>query len=164
MPITLHAGRSISLTVLALGAIASTFPVQASPSLVPFPQPSESQVRYVIQLPPEAHEQHLQVEVQVGKVLDIDCNHYAFGGELSEHHLPGWGYDYFVFSDAHPLMSTEKACTSSGTHPAFVQAADANRLLRYNSQLPMVIYTPKDMEVRYVLWRTNGNQLPAARR
>lgn len=164
MPMTTRTKRRLLQLATAVGVSAFVFSVQAEPTFAPFLEPSLSQARYVIQLPSEAHEQHLQVEVQIGKMLDIDCNHYAFGGELSERHLPGWGYDYFVFSDQHPLMSTEKACPNSQTHKAFVQAVDANRLLRYNSRLPIVIYVPKDMEVRYMLWRTNGNQLPATRR
>lgn len=164
MPMITRAKLRLTQLATVSGLIACVFSVQASSSFAPFPEPSVVQARYVIQLPSDAHEQHLQVEIQIGKMLDIDCNHYAFGGELSERHLPGWGYDYFVFSDIHPLMSTEKACPSNHTRKAFVQAADANRLLRYNSRLPIVIYVPKDMEVRYTLWRTNGTQIPAARR
>ena len=31
------------------------------------------------------------------------------------------------------------------------------RLLRYNSRLPLVVYVPDGVEVRYRLWRADGN-------
>ena len=150
----------------ATAALLALMPVMANSAvrtaaLAPFPQPESGQARNVILLPPRAEEQRLQVEVQVGKTLTIDCNHYAFGGELAEHHVPGWGYDFFVYGKEHPLVATEKACPPDSERRAFVQAVDANRMLRYNSRIPIVIYTPADMEVRYFLWRTDAEPILA---
>ena len=150
----------------AAAALLALMPIMASSAvnnaaLAPFPQPESGQVRHVIQLPPRAEEQRFQVEIQVGKTLTIDCNHYAFGGELVEHHVPGWGYDFFMYGKEHPLVSTEKACPPDSERSAFVQAVDANRMLRYNSRMPIVIYTPSDMEVRYLLWRTDAEPILA---
>lgn len=142
-------------------------PVMASGAtnaiLAPFPLPDAGQVRHVIQVPARSDEPRIQVEIQVGKTLTIDCNHYAFGGELVEHHVPGWGYDYFAYGKEHPLVSTEKACPPDSERSAFVQAVDANRMLRYNSRMPIVIYTPADIEVRYLLWRADAEPLQAER-
>ena len=147
--------------LLMLGpTMASAAPNAA---LAPFPQPEPGQIRHVIQLPARAEEPRFQVEIQVGKTLTIDCNHYAFGGELVERHVPGWGYDYFVYGKEHPLVSTEKACPPDSERSAFVQAVDANRMLRYNSRMPIVIYTPADIEVRYMLWRADADPMPAER-
>lgn len=130
--------------------------------LAPFPQPDADQVRHVIQVPPRADEALYQIEIQIGKTLTVDCNHYAFGGELTEHHVPGWGYDYFVYGREHPLVSTEKACLPDSERTLFVQAVDANRMLRYNSRMPVVIYTPRDMDVKYQLWHAEAAPLAAA--
>lgn len=135
----------------------------ATSALAPFPQPEPGQVRHVILLPAQADETRIQVEIQIGKVLTIDCNHYGFGGELIEHQVPGWGYDYFVYGKEHPLVSTEKACPPDSERTAFVQAVDANRMMRYNSQLPIVIYTPADMKVRYLLWHAESVPSEAVR-
>ena len=120
--------------------------------LAPFPRPDADQTRHVIHVPPRSDEPLYQVEIQVGKTLTVDCNHYAFGGELTEHHVPNWGYDYFVYSREHPLVSTEMACPPDSERTLFIQAVDANRMLRYNSRMPIVLYTPRDMEVKYQLW------------
>lgn len=141
--------------IMAIGATTAT--------LSPFPLPDAGQVRHVIQLPARADEPRIQVEIQVGKTLTIDCNHYAFGGELIEHHVPGWGYDYFSYGKEHPLVSTEKGCPPDSERSAFVQAVDANRMLRYNSKMPIVIYTPADIEVRYLLWHSDAEPLQAER-
>lgn len=153
------ANAAVSLLVFG-SALATGAP---NASLAPFPQPEPGQVRHVIQLPARPEEARLQVEIQVGKTLTIDCNHYAFGGELIERHVPGWGYDYFVYGKEHPLVSTEKACLPDSERSAFVQAVDANRMLRYNSRLPIVIYTPADIDVRYLLWHADAEPIPAER-
>lgn len=152
---------SITASLLMFGAVMANGATRAT--LAPFPQPDASQVRHVIQLPARADEQRIQVEIQVGKPLTIDCNHYAFGGELVERHVPGWGYDYFVYGKEHPLVSTEKACPPDSERSAFVQAVDANRMLRYNSRMPIVIYTPSDIEVRYLLWHAETEPSQAER-
>ena len=35
----------------------------------------------------------------------------------------------------------------------FITLGGEPRLLRYNSQLPLVVYVPNDVEVRYRIWR-----------
>jgi len=37
----------------------------------------------------------------------------------------------------------------------FITLRGDPQLLRYNSQLPLVVYVPKDVEVRYRLWRAS---------
>ena len=152
-----------TITVSLLTLNAGVANGAATSALSPFPQPETGQVRHVILLPARADETRTQIEIQIGKTLTIDCNHYAFGGELIEHQVPGWGYDYFVYGKEHPLVSTEKACPPDSERTAFVQAVDANRMLRYNSQLPIVIYTPADMKVRYLLWHAESEPSEAVR-
>jgi ecotin len=44
------------------------------------------------------------------------------------------------------------ACPDGKKHEAFVPVIGDGFVLRYNSKLPIVIYTPKGVEVRYRLW------------
>lgn len=154
------AATAISSLLILEPALASE---TSNAALAPFPPPATGQARHVIQLPARADESRIQVEIQLGKTLTIDCNHYAFGGELVEHHVPGWGYDYFIYGKEHPLVSTEKACPPDSDRSAFVQAVDANRMLRYNSRMPIVIYTPSDIDVRYLLWYAEADPSQAER-
>lgn len=117
-----------------------------------FPSPEEGEQAHVIQLPHKANEQDLKVEVTPGKMLEVDCNHQRLGGEISPHSVKGWGYDYYRVSDLSGPVSTLMACPESDRHKAFVSAPNASLTLRYNSKLPIVVYTPRDVEVRYRIW------------
>ncbi len=44
------------------------------------------------------------------------------------------------------------ACPDSKKTEAFVPVVGDGFLLRYNSKLPVVVYVPKDVEVRYRVW------------
>ncbi|TPP47753.1 ATPase associated with various cellular activities (AAA) family protein [Leishmania donovani] len=105
----------------------------------PYPEPASQQRRYVELIP--------------GRVEKVDgANVYRMGGSIEERTIDGWGYTYYVVT----------LTTMSGTlmmplgdtalkRPRFV-AMSTNNLYRYNSQLPIVVYTPKDGELRYRIW------------
>ena len=40
----------------------------------------------------------------------------------------------------------------------FIKLSDAPYLIHYNSRLPIVIYVPKGVEVRYRIWSTSENE------
>lgn len=44
------------------------------------------------------------------------------------------------------------ACPDGKTKKDFVPVIGEGFVLRYNSKLPIVIYAPKDVEVRYRIW------------
>ncbi len=46
------------------------------------------------------------------------------------------------------------ACFDKAKHEEFVRIPGEYKL-RYNSKLPMVIYLPKDAELRYRVWRAD---------
>ena len=48
--------------------------------------------------------------------------------------------------------STMMACPEGKTHAEFVPVVGDGFMLRYNSKLPIVVYVPKDIEVRYRIW------------
>ncbi|WP_269814768.1 serine protease inhibitor ecotin [Proteus vulgaris] len=129
---------------------------QATDSLdkvAPYPKAQENQVRHVIELEQKDNEGNYQVELIVGKELKVDCNHQWFGADLDEKNLEGWGYSYYVVGDLNGPMSTMMGCADNTKKDAFVQAnMGSDAFIRYNSKLPIVIYAPKDVDVKYRIW------------
>ena len=51
-------------------------------------------------------------------------------------------------------VSTMMACPDGKKEKKFVTAyLGDNSLLRYNSKLPIVVYTPANVEVKYRVWK-----------
>ncbi|MET5115459.1 ecotin family protein, partial [Burkholderia pseudomallei] len=84
--------------------------------------------------------------------IKVDCNQHWFGGDLQPETVPGWGYPYYVLTDAKGPAATRMACPGQESQQAFVPVRGRGYLLRYNSLLPIVVYEPKEFEVRYRLW------------
>ncbi|MNN83904.1 Ecotin precursor [compost metagenome] len=53
-------------------------------------------------------------------------------------------------------MSTLMACPDGKSTQDFVPVVGDGFLLRYNSKLPIVLYVPKDIEVRYRIWSASN--------
>lgn len=144
---------------LSLGAQAA-----AEDPLKPFPAATEGYQRYVIELPETENEADLKVEIIGGKNQMVDCNVQRLGGQWQEKTVEGWGYTYFELSHVGPAMSTLMACPDQAKHEAFVRAGGEPYLVRYNSKLPLVVYTPNDIEVRYRLWKAEPDMQVAPAR
>ena len=43
----------------------------------------------------------------------------------------------------------------------FITLDGESKLIRYNSRLPLVVYVPKGVEVRYRIWKTDEKTLQA---
>lgn len=119
-----------------------------------FPAAAQGQTRHVIRLPTQADEDGLKVELILGRTVKVDCNHYVFGGALETHTAQGWGYDYYVLPTLGPQAGTLMGCPANSEREVFV-AIGPQPLIRYNSRLPLVVYAPQDVEVRYRLWRAD---------
>ena len=122
--------------------------------VAPYPKAEKGMKRQVIQLTPEKDESTLKVELLIGQTLEVDCNKHRLGGELDSKTLEGWGYDYYVFDKVTSPVSTMTACPDGKKEKKFITAyLGEDGMLRYNSKLPIVVYTPENVEVKYRIWK-----------
>lgn len=163
----------LALPLLLLGAVASAT-AQAIPrlDLRPYPQPAAGEKRWVIQLPgvlpPSSAGQmsatpaDWRVELIVGKEMTVDCNGPLLNGRIRSETLQGLGTKIYRVSQVAPGPSTRMACPPErGPHQAFVAIGERPFVVRYNASLPIVIYAPKDVQVRWRLWKAEKQQRDA---
>lgn len=143
---------SAAAMALAFDAQAESRPRPPVSDLAAFPPAAAGQVRRVIRLPPERDENALRVGVIVGRTMLVDCNRQILSARIEERTAEGWGFNYYVVTSSGPAASTMMACPSNARSRQFVRAAE-EPLLRYNSRVPLVIFSPTDVEVRYRIWR-----------
>lgn len=120
-----------------------------------FPPAEKGMVRYVLQLQEQDDESAFKVELIVGKTVQVDeGNKYFFGGKIEEENIPGWGFTRYVVSNLGPMAGTLMAVDPDAPKvPRFIAIGGETFLIRYNSRLPVVVYVPEGVEVRYRLWR-----------
>lgn len=145
----------IAAACVSTSAFASEPPKeQPLEKVAPYPKADKGMTRQVIQLPVQQDEANYKVELLIGKTLEVDCNQHRLGGQLESKTLEGWGYDYYVFDKVTSPVSTMMACPDGKKEKKFVTAyLGDNSLLRYNSKLPIVVYTPENVEVKYRVWK-----------
>jgi ecotin len=143
-----------ALLLLASVAVSTAF---AADNMKAFPPAEPGMTRYVINLPPQQDESVLKVELIVGKMVKTDpVNRYFFGGTLETETIAGWGFDRYVLRSLGPMAGTLMAVDPNTPQvDRFVTLGGEPKLLRYNSRLPIVVYVPSGVEVRYRLWRAD---------
>ncbi len=137
-------------------AACAAVPQQKLADVAPYPAAEEGFQRHVIWLPEQADEDLYKLEIVPGQLMQTDCNTRAMTGTLQERVLDGWGYTYYELSDVKGPMSTLMACPDNSTVEAFVPVRGEGSLLRYNSKLPVVVYAPENIEVRYRFWAADA--------
>lgn len=159
---------------IALLAFALAAPATAVPrlDLSPYPAPGPGESRWVIQLPgllrpsPDpalsANPADWRVELIVGRELQVDCNGPRLRGRLRSERLPGSGTPIYRVSGGMPGPTTRMACPPErGPRRAFVPLPGAPTVVPYNATRPIVVYAPKDLQVRWRLWKAESRQQPA---
>ncbi len=125
-----------------------------SPAIEAFPQAKDGEVRHVIYLNDKVRgeEENFKVELIPGKVTKTDgVNAVRVGLFLEPVNLKGWGYTYYHVSGKDLVLSTMMA-VPEGTESVERFVAGQSLMVRYNSRLPIVIYSPQGVDVRYRLW------------
>ncbi|MDD2055368.1 serine protease inhibitor ecotin [Pseudomonas putida] len=153
--------RSIPL-LITLATLAGTAQAAKLEDVAPYPKAEAGFTRQVIHLPKQKREDQYKVEIMAGKTLTVDCNHQRLGGTLEEKTLEGWGYPFYRLESVNGPTSTLMACPDGKTRKDFVPVVGEGFLLRYNSKLPIVVYAPEGVEVRYRLWSA-GKQIKSAK-
>ena len=149
-----------TLRLLAVLCLFFVLPnVQAVDNLKAFPAAEQGMVRHVLQLPQQeqAEEADLKVELVVGKMVEVDAgNRYFFSGRISTETISGWGFPRYIVSQFGPLAGTLMAINPDAPKVRrFIGLGGEPYLIRYNSRLPIVVYAPEGVEVRYRLWRAS---------
>lgn len=152
---------AVSCATAACAATSSQHPTTNLQDVAPYPAAQEGQTRHVIWLAETSNEDLLKVELVPGKVMQTDCNTRSLMATLAAKDLAGWGYTYYELGDVKGPIATMMACPEGTEKEAFVAAQGDNYTVRYNSKLPIVVYTPQDIEVRYRIW-TGAKQLQSA--
>jgi ecotin len=153
-----------TLLALALLALASS-PAQAAGELKAFPPPDAGMKRYVIDLPQLDDEDAAKVQLIVGKTVSVDeRNRHFFVGTLAKETIKGWGFDRYILRKLGPMGGTLIAVDPTAPKvKGFVALGGGPQLFRYNSKLPIVVYVPDGVEVRYRIWRADAATTNAER-
>ena len=152
--------KNIVLFTLGL-LLVITHPIYAADDMKAFPPAEEGMVRNVIQLPKQDDESAFKLELIVGKTVRIDQeNRYFFAGSIKRETIKGWGYSRYIVSEFGPMAGTLMAAgPNSPTVDRFITLGGEPYLIRYNSRLPVVVYVPEGIEVRYRIWSAGDEML-----
>lgn len=145
--------KKISLLVV-LSFISAIFSVRGADNMKAFPPAGEGMVRHVLQLPKQPDEDAFKVELIAGKTVLVDAvNQYFFAGKIEEETIEGWGFSRYNISKLGPMAGTLMAVDPDAPKMSrFITLGGGPFLIRYNSQLPIVVYAPEGVEVKYRVW------------
>ena len=125
-----------------------------------FPKPEKGYKQMVIEVPHSKQDDNKKIEFTVGKMMEVDgCNSFGLMGKLEKKDLQGWGYDYYVFQSKGDVFSTQMACPDAPKRNLFVSSQP--EMTRYNGRMPIVIYVPEDMEVKFKIFTADQDQYEA---
>ena len=150
-----------ALTACAPLPMTTTPNPAAAQELKAFPATLAGHARYVIELPALADEAEHQIELIGGKAMTVDCNAHGMDGRFQARDVPGWGYTYWVLKSRGEVRTTLMMCPPGSAKPAFVQAEPL--MLRYKSKLPVVVFVPEGLQLRWRVWSAGAPREALAR-
>ena len=147
--------KAIRTMIVALSIFCAGDPVRAADNMKAFPPAEEGMVRNVFHPPQQEDESGFKVELIIGKTVPVDkANRYFFGGAIERETIVGWGFSCYKVSRLGPMAGTLMAVDPGAPKvDRFVTLGGEPYLIRYNSRLPVVVYAPEDVEVRYRIWK-----------
>ena len=152
-------------TFLLLALLATAAVAAPADNMKAFPAAEEGMARFVIPVPKQDDEGAFKVELIIGKNVTTDAhNRYFFGGKLETETIVGWGFDRYILRKLGPMAGTLMGVDPNAPKvERFIALGGEPHLLRYNSRLPIVVYVPEGVEVRYRIWRADPKATPAGR-
>lgn len=157
LPALVAAGDAIPLrscSIVALLLLSTAAVAGEADALKAFPPAEPGMARHAVQLPKRADESALRVELIVGKTVRLDeGNRYFFAGRIEEKTVEGWGFRRYAVSELGPMAGTLMAVDPNALKvDRFVTLGGDPFFVRYSSEVPIVVYVPEGVEVRYRLW------------
>ncbi|MEY1536339.1 serine protease inhibitor ecotin [Providencia rettgeri] len=144
------------LSVMAAALISScAVATEDLEKIAPYRKAESGMTRHVIELTKQQNENDFMVELVIGKTIKADCNRQWFMGDLDKKTLEGWGYDYYKLDEVKGPASTMMGCSEPAKDRFVTTQLGDDAFVRYNSKLPIVVYAPKDMQVKYRIWSTD---------
>jgi len=151
----------------------SSQPAAAPPSSTgpsPWPAAAAGERRWWIPLPSQPSvspdgdlspdPQQWRLELIVGRVVKVDCNRHQFGGRIKPEVLKPQEITIYR-ADVGPMMSTRMACPDQSLRRRFITLANRPFVVPYDASRPVVVYTPRDVELRWRIWRPERRLQPA---
>lgn len=120
-----------------------------------FPAADEGWVKHEISLTKYDNEDDYKLELRFFENKEVDCNRHILLAQLEEGVLQGWGYNYFVLNpqnleNTNAMISTMMFCNEE---PKMQKVYfNVTKLMDYNSKVPLVVYTPNNVNVEYSTW------------
>lgn len=113
-------------------------------------------IRHIVALSPLENEHDAKIELMFKKPTMSDCNVKGWFGKLTEETVNGWGYSTYILDDKLPMASTMMFCNEEPElRMLYSQPQD---LMRYNSRLPIVVYTSSEVEMDVRLWQPTSEK------
>lgn len=116
-----------------------------------FPKANEGMERFVLNLPEQENESDLKIELIVGKIVKTDKNNkYFFNGTIKEDIVKGWGFTYYKIDTLGVMAGAVMAVNSNEPQvDRFIALGGEPFLIPYNSRVPVVVFLPEGVIVKY---------------
>ena len=115
-----------------------------------YPKSNDSIKRHVVEVPIEENEGLYNLEIWAGQTKKVDCNRHSIPGTFTKKTVKGWGYSYYEFTTKEHQISTRMGCPDNVLTEKFILSKTEH--VKYNSKLPVVVYCPSNLEIKYTIW------------
>lgn len=118
-------------------------------------------VKHAILLESMPNEKILKVEFYAVLSSEVDyCNKHYLLGDFEMKNLEGYGYPYYIFNTNSQIISTKMGCETNAKKVMNV-ASGKTETVKYVSLMPIVIYAPKNIDIKYKIWKQDPKELDA---
>lgn len=146
------AGEAKSVALHGNGTLATE---EALENAKKFPEKAGLK-KYVLYLPEleNDEETNLKVELFPPKTPEANFDTQFWSGKFETGQVDGFNFDYWIF---HPAVANEQTIEPSAKSDIrHNRTGFENKLVAYNSRLPIVVYAPEGYGINYKIWETNG--------